>query len=528
MSDVPVFRINLVRDPNNIHAQLYIQDVYELVEEEMEVSYEDVIGVQRRGFQSFDIMIKKEEYAKYSDIINDFMNKRIQLSNGKIVTVIDAYEKLTYVVVRGFPMHWEIEKMHRIMSYYGEIRQVINERYSAKDALGTRYKGKWNGNIRYKMRLRSRIPCGLTVGDERLQIFYPEQEQACRKCDLGDHKWFNCRTPFRERKNIFNMEDFPELDEDLLSGRAHRSRVAEESKNKNENENENENENKNKNENQKENKKDTDMNNEEGNTEKEDDQADKDIYYPFRAPTSDMEQDLETRVIPGEINEDKEKSEENDIENQNEIHLATPTEEMDSHEMQKTATETEYEELQLIEKTQEINLKDKVNDSDELGSTEKASFTIVANVHHRDISQVLNKSNSLESDEDNRVQRGQTGCQGQMDLNIQKSEMNLDIEHMLTMETDINTDIDPQIITPGQKITIDEEKNTPEDISITKKKKREASSEDENSDSFYGFVGPLNLKEDSKNTEGTEMNSKEKYDERDKKKIRKDESEIFN
>ena len=188
MSDVPVFRINLVRDPNNIHAQLYIQDVYELVEEEMEVSYEDVIGVQRRGFQSFDIMIKKEEYAKYSDIINDFMNKRIQLSNGKIVTVIDAYEKLTYVVVRGFPMHWEIEKMHRIMSYYGEIRQVINERYSAKDALGTRYKGKWNGNIRYKMRLRSRIPCGLTVGDERLQIFYPEQEQACRKCDLGDHK----------------------------------------------------------------------------------------------------------------------------------------------------------------------------------------------------------------------------------------------------------------------------------------------------------------------------------------------------
>ena len=320
------------------------------------------------------------------------------------------------------------------------------------------------------------------------------------------------------------MEDFPELDEDLLSGRTHRSRVAEESKNKNKNENEN----KNKNENQKENKKDTDMNNEEGNTEKEDDQADKDIYYPFRAPTSDMEQDLETRVIPGEINEDKEKSEENDIEDQNEIHLATPTEEIDSHEMQKTATETEYEELQLIEKTQEINLKDKVNDGDELESTEKVSFTIVANVHHRDISQVLNKSNSLESDEDNRVQRGQTGCQGQMDLNIQKSEMNLDIEHMLIMETDINTDIDPQIITPGQKITIDEEKNTPEDISITKKKKREASSEDENSDSFYGFVGPLNLKEDSKNTEGTEMNSKEKYDERDKKKIRKDESEIFN
>ena len=124
MSEAPVFRINLVRDPNNRNAQLYIQDVYELVEYEMEVSYEDVVGVQRRGLHSFDIMIKREEYAKYIDILNGFKDKKIELSNGKIVTVINPYE--------------------------------------------------------------------------RLKVYYPEQEQSCRKCDLRGHKWFNCKTPFRE------------------------------------------------------------------------------------------------------------------------------------------------------------------------------------------------------------------------------------------------------------------------------------------------------------------------------------------
>ena len=29
MSEAPVFRVNLVRDPNNRNAQLYIQDVYD-------------------------------------------------------------------------------------------------------------------------------------------------------------------------------------------------------------------------------------------------------------------------------------------------------------------------------------------------------------------------------------------------------------------------------------------------------------------------------------------------------------------
>ena len=237
-----------------------------MVEYEIEVSYEDVVGVQRRGLHSFDIMIKREEYAKYIDILNGFKDKKIELSNGKIVTVINPYERLTYVVVRGFPMHWEIEKMNRIISYYGEIRQVINERYSAKAAEGTRYDGKWNGNIKYKMKLRTRIPCGLTVCDERLQVYYPEQEQACRKCDLRGHKWFNCKTPFRERRNIFNMEDFPELDEEIIRGSILRNRNTEENENGNENEKENENENENNNENGKENEKDTEMDSHEENS----------------------------------------------------------------------------------------------------------------------------------------------------------------------------------------------------------------------------------------------------------------------
>ena len=505
MSEAPVFRINLVRDPNNRNAQLYIQDVYELVEYEIEVSYEDVVGVQRRGLHSFDIMIKREEYAKYIDILNGFKDRKIELSNGKIVTVINPYERLTYVVVRGFPMHWEIEKMNRIISYYGEIRQVINERYSAKAAEGTRYDGKWNGNIKYKMKLRTRIPCGITVCDERLQVYYPEQEQACRKCDLRGHKWFNCKTPFRERRNIFNMEDFPELDEEIIRGSILRNRNTEENENGNENEKENENDN----ENGKENDKDTEMDSHEENTGKEEDQADRDTL------TRDMEQELENEVEvkSGEITKVKERSEKNDIENQDEIHLATLTQEIDSHENREIETDTEYEELQLIRKTQEINLKEKqIKDN---------LLCIEADFHHRDISQVLNKA-PMEPDAEKRGYQGQEEKRGKTDLDFQKGELNLDITDMLTVEMGINADIDSQVITPGQRIVIDEEENIPKNTDITKKKKRMASSEDEISDSFCGFVAPLNFKEDDKNTEDTKSNSKENH-ERDKKKIRKEE-----
>ena len=558
MSEAPVFRVNLVRDPNNRNAQLYIQDVYEFVEYEMEVSYEDIVGLQRRGLHSYDVMIKREEYDKYIDTLNGFKDRKIELSNRKIVTVINPYEQLTYVVVRGFPMHWEIEKMNRIMSYYGEIRQVINERYNAKATEGTRYYGKWNGNIRYKMKLRTRIPCGLTVCDERLQIYYPEQEQACRKCDLGGHKWFNCKTPFRERTNIFNMEDFPELDEQIIPGSILRSKTTDENENHSEN--------------GKDNDKDTDMDNHEENNEKEEDQAARDT------PIREVEQDLENGigVNPGHPTDVKERSEKKYIENQDEILLASPDQGINSYENRKLETDTEYEELQLIEKTQEINLKEKVIDRDERGNIKKSTVTFDADFHHRDISQVFDKSSmeqdaekyscegqkeergkmdleiqkggehgnnknstvifgadshhqdisqglnkpSMEQDVEKLVCLGQKGERGQMDLDIQKGEMNPDIIDILNVEMGINDDIDSQVITPGQRTATDEEKNTQENTDTSKNKKRLASSEDEISDSFCGFVGPSNFKKDVKNTEDAKTNSKEKH-ERDKKKIRK-------
>merc|ERR1712142_65973 len=151
-----------------------------------------------------------------------------------------------------------------------------------------------------------------------------------------------------------------------------------------------------------------------------------------------------------------------DIENQDEIHLATLTQEIDSHENREIETDTEYEELQLIRKTQEINLMEKqIKDN---------LLCFEADFHHRDISQVLNKA-PMEPDAEKRGYQGQEEERGKTDHDFQKGELNLDITDMLTVEMGIDADIDSQVITPGQRIVIDEEENIPKITDTTKKKK---------------------------------------------------------
>ena len=247
------------------------------------------------------------------------------------------------------------------------------------------------------------------------------------------------------------------------------------------------------------------MNSHEENTEKEEDQADRDT------PIRKIDQNLENGIVvnPDQTTDVIERSEKNNIENQDEIHLATPIQGINSHENRKSETDTEDEEIQLIEKTQEINLKEKVIDSDEQGNTKSSTVTFDADFHHRDISQVSNKS-PMEQDADKWGCEEQKEERGKMDLVIQKGEINLDIIDTLNVDIGINADIDSQVITPGQRNATDEEKKTPENTDNPKGEKRLASSEDEISDSFCGFVGSSNFKEDVKNTEDAETKSKEK------------------
>merc|ERR1712142_1308395 len=96
-----------------------------------------------------------------------------------------------------------------------------------------------------------------------------------------------------------------------------------------------------------------------------------------------------------------------DIENQDEIHLATLTQEIDSHENREIETDTEYEDLQLIRKTQEINLMEKqIKDN---------LLCFEADFYHRDISQVLNKA-PTEPNAEKRGYQGQEENRGKTDL----------------------------------------------------------------------------------------------------------------
>lgn len=77
MDDIPVFRITLLSDPCSTEKEmkLNIRDVYDLVNDQMEIAYGDIFGIQKRGQKAYEIMIKEEVYEMYEDTIEVYMHR---------------------------------------------------------------------------------------------------------------------------------------------------------------------------------------------------------------------------------------------------------------------------------------------------------------------------------------------------------------------------------------------------------------------------------------------------------------------
>ena len=70
-----------------------------MVKNEIEISHEDVIGVQRKGYKSFDVKNKENEFAKYEGTLEVYVRWQQKCLNGKVVIIISVYKKLTIVLV---------------------------------------------------------------------------------------------------------------------------------------------------------------------------------------------------------------------------------------------------------------------------------------------------------------------------------------------------------------------------------------------------------------------------------------------
>ena len=190
-------------------AKLDIKELWYTVDIILKVTHAHIDGVQQRNSRRWDVTLFPECQDTLDRIKYEHMDSEIHTCNGKIVRIIDPLEIVTEVTVRKVPMYWSYQRIVNIFSTYGSIKHMEKERYRDSDAEGTELSGKWNGNLRIQMIIRSKLPSGITISDETLEIFHRNQEHTCSTCGLTGHTFYECTTPKSQRLNIFDLDDFP-------------------------------------------------------------------------------------------------------------------------------------------------------------------------------------------------------------------------------------------------------------------------------------------------------------------------------
>ena len=111
------------------HGSLVYDDALEVVEDAFLLTHKFCTGVQRFGVGGSKGITRRldiglEDNAFYSEYVQSNIDKRIKLSNGKIITVSLPNQELADVYVKYAPMDWEYERVKRIFSFYGEIKKM--------------------------------------------------------------------------------------------------------------------------------------------------------------------------------------------------------------------------------------------------------------------------------------------------------------------------------------------------------------------------------------------------------------------
>ena len=198
----PTFRIEGLG--HGAAGKLDIKEVWHTVDRVLQVTHAHIDGVQQRNAWRWDVTLFPECQDTLDRIKFEYMDSEIQICNDKSVKIFDPLETVTEVTVRKVPMYWSYQRIVNIFSSYGSIKHIKKETYRNQDAEGTSFSGKWNGNLRIQMVIRSKLPSGITISDETIEIFHRNQEHTCRTCGLTGHKFYECDTPRPQRLNIFN------------------------------------------------------------------------------------------------------------------------------------------------------------------------------------------------------------------------------------------------------------------------------------------------------------------------------------
>lgn len=213
MADL-ILAIELVQAPADSFF-LTFHDVHEVLSLKLGLKPQDLEGLQP-SHRRYDVAVKSLVTWKAKNI-EIYLNRRFNLGSGKIVEISRSYEATTTIRVVRMPMFWDEEKIKRIFSWYGDVKKVEKEQWRSgmsSDADSGQYMGIWNGNYRLRMVLKQPIPNTITVSQAKFEVYYQGQERTCWKCGEVSHSKKDCKIPWTDYSNRFDMDDFPELSPD--------------------------------------------------------------------------------------------------------------------------------------------------------------------------------------------------------------------------------------------------------------------------------------------------------------------------
>ena len=174
------------------YDSLYVEDVYNVVEDILKLDPSNDIGVIQKGMghapKSYNISINSEEIWDTHQLSN-FLEKKYRLTSGKVVLIqlyAQAFGKYENVMVKNAPPHWDKSYIERIVGAYGTIISITQEvlKYSVRQ-VKYGYDNIWNGNWRITMKVNKPIPSSLNISNERIEFHYRGQTKTCWRCGLG-------------------------------------------------------------------------------------------------------------------------------------------------------------------------------------------------------------------------------------------------------------------------------------------------------------------------------------------------------
>ena len=178
MADL-IISVELLRAPED-EFYLSFDDIDEVIQKKLKLKpQEDLEGLQP-AHRRYEIAIKS--YVIWQDKnIENFLNRKFNLSSNKLVEISRSNEATTTVRVVRMPMDWEEDRVMRIFSWYGDIKKVEKEQWRAGSDVKAVYAGVWNGSWRLKMILNSTrpLPSTLSVSGKRFEIYHPGQVRTC-------------------------------------------------------------------------------------------------------------------------------------------------------------------------------------------------------------------------------------------------------------------------------------------------------------------------------------------------------------